>query len=229
MSWRRGRDGTSWLPIDRIIWAPDNRAHYNHLHVEGYPRPSGTLADCTSQRTAALLEILDALNEFFPGWDSLGIYNCRNIAGTNTPSQHAFSNAVDVGPYYGVGQQQPFFDMLTSPTRPTPPNMEDTMFPLRYQDGWTSGPRPNKRDDVAFLQAMFGLDYGDQQGFYGPTTATDIAAKLGLTDPVNEFGWEQAQLAAEKGIFVGAGYTKAQADGRFARKNHGHSATTTIT
>lgn len=104
---------------------------------------------------------------------------------------------------------------------------EEQMFPLRYQDGWTSGPRPNKRDDVAFLQAMFGLEYGDQQGFYGPTTAADIAAKLGVSDPVNEFGWEQAQLAAEKGIFVGgnASYSKTEADARFAGKQHPHTIT----
>lgn len=99
------------------------------------------------------------------------------------------------------------------------------MLPLKYQDGWATGPRPHKRADVALLQAMFGLDYGSQQGFYGPSTAEDIGNALG-TGPVNEFGYEEAQLAAAKGIFVGGTgggphdhddryYTKSQANSRY--------------
>lgn len=78
------------------------------------------------------------------------------------------------------------------------------MLPLRHKDGWSSGSRPHKRGDVALLQAMFGLDYGDQQGLYGPKTAEDIGKALG-TGPVTEFGHAEARLAAAKGIFVGGG------------------------
>lgn len=121
----------------------------------------------------------------------------------------------------------------TPPTLPTP-DPEDAMLPLRHKDGWSSGPRPHKRDDVALLQAMFGLDYGSQQGFYGPQTAEDIGSVLG-TGPVTEFGFAEAQIAAEKGIFVGGGsvggtgYTKAEADNKFADKDHPHNAEIRLT
>jgi hypothetical protein len=36
--------------------------------------------------------------------DSWGVFNCRNIAGTHTPSQHAWGNAWDIHPHsMGVG------------------------------------------------------------------------------------------------------------------------------
>lgn len=110
------------LPIAKILWAPTNAAHYNHLHVEGAPTRGG---DCTSQWTPAIRQIVDALNDRFGtgghyqvwddsfGWTHMGVYNCRDIAGTTIPSQHSFSNAIDIGPYYGVEQQQKFLDFLT--------------------------------------------------------------------------------------------------------------------
>lgn len=116
------------LPVERILWAPTNRAHHNHLHVVGAPRVSGTLSkDCTSKWTDAVEVIVAALDLRFGqgghwqvadwdgefNWTHMGVYNCRPIGGTDTPSQHAFSNAIDIGPYYGVEQQQKFYDFLT--------------------------------------------------------------------------------------------------------------------
>lgn len=95
----------------------------------------------------------------------------------------------------------------------TAPDPEgEAMFPLRYKDGWTTGDRPGKRADVAVMQAMFGLDYGDQQGFYGDKTAADLAALLGLDSPVMEFGWEQAQIAASRGLLDGSAVDQGARD-----------------
>lgn len=108
----------SALPVAKILWAPTNSAHYNHLHVEG-PHVDGTLEeDCTPVWTPAVREIWDALSAEFPGWSNMGVFNCRNIAGTNIPSQHAFSNAIDIGPYYGVEEQLPFYNFLKEDSMP---------------------------------------------------------------------------------------------------------------
>lgn len=88
-------------------------------------------------------------------------------------------------------------------TPPPPDDQEETMLPLRLKDGWASGPRPHKRADVALLQGLFGLDYGDQQGFYGPKTASDLAEALGRSSPVETFDWPEARAAAARGILVG--------------------------
>ena len=108
------------LPVLKILWAPTNAAHYDHLHVEGDPKVEGTLADCSSTWTPAVRQIWEALDEQFPGWTTLGVFNCRNIANTSIPSQHAFSNAIDIGPYYGVEEQQKFYDFLTGEDEMTP-------------------------------------------------------------------------------------------------------------
>lgn len=120
------------LPVGRILWAPSNSAHYDHLHVEGDPHLHGEIPnDCSSVWTPAIQVIWAALEERFgeghhfqvepdADWTHMGIYNCRTIANSDTPSQHAFSNAIDIGPYYGVEEQQVFYDFLTGKEEMTP-------------------------------------------------------------------------------------------------------------
>ena len=115
-SWRRGRDGISWLPVERILWYKTNSAHRDHLHVVGYPRKTGTPPLTNPGMPASTREIYDAILDYFPG-TRIGIYNRRPIAGTSTWSQHSWSNALDVYAYGAAGQQK-FFDMLTAKTRP---------------------------------------------------------------------------------------------------------------
>lgn len=112
------------LPVERILWAPTNSAHHNHLHVVGDPRMAQSELPTSGIWTPAIVEIVDALDaRFGPGehfiidpdasWTHMGVYNPRKIAGTNIWSQHAGANAIDLGPYYGVEEQQKFYDFLT--------------------------------------------------------------------------------------------------------------------
>jgi hypothetical protein len=114
------------LPIKSILWAPSNDAHYNHLHVEGDPRFTGTPPTSNPGMSPAVAVIYQALKDEFGepaymtggDWTHMGWYNRRTIAGTTVWSQHAWSNALDIGPYYGVAEQQKFYDFLTG--TPTP-------------------------------------------------------------------------------------------------------------
>ena len=110
------------LPIKSILWAPSNAAHYNHLHVEGDPRFTGTPPALNPGMSPAIQVIYAALTKEFGkpsymtggDWTHMGWYNRRRIAGTSVWSQHAWSNALDIGPYYGVAQQKKFYDFLTN-------------------------------------------------------------------------------------------------------------------
>lgn len=113
------------LPVERILWAPTNSAHNNHLHVVGLPRKKGVPPFTNPGMTDSIEVIVAALDLRFgegaywqhadatTGWTHMGIYNRRRIAGSSTWSQHAYANAIDIGPYYGVEQQQKFYDFLT--------------------------------------------------------------------------------------------------------------------
>jgi len=110
------------MEIYRILWAgnePTN--HSDHLHVEGSPKRSGE-PPYSRIDTPAITGIIAAMNERFgkggyfnggEGWSDMGVYHRRYIANTTIWSQHAYSNAIDIGPYYGVEEQQPFYDFLT--------------------------------------------------------------------------------------------------------------------
>jgi hypothetical protein len=111
------------LPIFRIIWAKSDPsgAHNDHLHVEGIPYRTGTPPLNNPGMTASVETIYRALITQFGvpsymsggDWTHMGWYNRRKIAGTDIWSQHAWANAIDIGPYYGVAQQQRFYDFLT--------------------------------------------------------------------------------------------------------------------
>lgn len=107
-----------------ILWAgnePEN--HYNHLHVEPPQQLSGEPSDW-SPITQGLRAIIDALELAFgpyayftratatTKWTHMGTFNRRKIAGSNTWSQHAYNNAIDIGPYYGIEQQRKFYEFL---------------------------------------------------------------------------------------------------------------------
>jgi hypothetical protein len=112
------------LPVGLILWAGNNSLHLDHLHVEGLPKKTGTPPLTNPGMTPAVAEIYDALRTHFGSakyfldpapadWTHMGWYNRRKIAGTNIWSQHSWSNALDIGPYWGVAEQQPFYDFLT--------------------------------------------------------------------------------------------------------------------
>ena len=114
------------LPIHNILWAPSNKDHYNHLHVEGAPKKTGTPPQSNPGMSSSVQIIYEALRQEFgtpyyfqdpkpaePCWSHMGWYNRRKISGSNTWSQHAWSNALDIGPYYGQAEQQKFYDFLT--------------------------------------------------------------------------------------------------------------------
>lgn len=112
------------LPIERILWAPTNSAHDNHLHVVGKPRMAQWELPTNGIWTPSINVIVDALDARFgqgehfiinpdAAWTHMGVYNPRYIAGTKTWSQHAGANAIDIGPYYGQAEQQIFYDFLT--------------------------------------------------------------------------------------------------------------------
>jgi hypothetical protein len=114
------------LPIKSILWAPSNSAHYNHLHVEGDPRFTGTPPLGNPGMSPSVQVIYAALIDEFGmpaymtggDWTHMGWYNRRPIAGTNSWSQHSWANALDIGPYYGVEEQQRFYDFLTGQQLP---------------------------------------------------------------------------------------------------------------
>lgn len=85
--------------------------------------------------TAGVKAIYDALTEQFgpgkyfldssgryvgndPGvyWTHMGGWNRRYIGGTTVWSQHAYWNALDIGPYVGIKAQQKFIDFLRNHT-----------------------------------------------------------------------------------------------------------------
>jgi hypothetical protein len=109
--------------VRNVIWATTNSAHHNHLHVDVYPKMTGTPPG-KWQITQGVKDLLAALEERFgpyayftekkanTKWTHMGWYNHRKVAGSTTWSQHAWGNALDIGPYYGVEEQQVFYDFL---------------------------------------------------------------------------------------------------------------------
>ena len=110
--------------VGTILWAKSNSAHTDHLHVEPPARQTGT-PPASSGMSEGVRKIYDELvrvfgpTAYFPNadatteWTHMGWFNRRYIAGTTTWSQHAYGNALDIGPYHGVEQQQKFYDFLT--------------------------------------------------------------------------------------------------------------------
>jgi len=102
-----------------------NAAHADHIHVEPKSKKTGTPPKTNPGMTAGVKAIYEALNaEFGPGryfldsngryvgndkgvgWTHMGGWNRRKIAGSTAWSQHAYWNALDIGPYYGKDQDK---------------------------------------------------------------------------------------------------------------------------
>lgn len=112
-----------------------NDAHFNHVHVEPPVDMTGVPPFTNPGMTAGIKAIYDALvDEFGPttyfayadhhwedgkyvlddpdyGWTHMGGWNRRYVGSGTTWSQHAWWNALDIGPYY-YEDQQPFIDFL---------------------------------------------------------------------------------------------------------------------
>lgn len=136
------------LPIRLILWAGNDPNHHDHLHVEGDPKQTGTPPYSNPGKTASVQTVYDALvAEFGPtkyftdpgtaNWTHMGWYNRRKIANTDIWSQHAWANALDIGPYNGVAAQQRFYDFLTQ------------------EDDEMSSPKNWDADDIKAWRSMF--------------------------------------------------------------------------
>ncbi len=107
------------LPIRLILWAGNRSDHKDHLHVEGVPLQTGTPPKKNPGPTYSLNIIINALNERFEDWPNWGVYYRRpkRVDGRERPdlgwSQHAYANAVDIGPVIGQANQQVYYDFLT--------------------------------------------------------------------------------------------------------------------
>lgn len=124
------------LPIRLILWAGNNPNHADHLHVEGLPKQTGNPPYTNPGMTPSVQTIYTALEAEFgkgkyfqdPGaaeWTHMGWYNRRKIAGTDIWSQHAWGNALDIGPYT-LAEQQKFYDFLTQEDAVSAPKDWDT-------------------------------------------------------------------------------------------------------
>ena len=147
------------LPIARILWAGNDSDHAGpsgHLHVEGQPNFRGTPPLSNPGMSQSVQIVYEAMRAEYgtpyyfqdpappaPSWSHMGWYNRRKIAGSNTWSQHAWANALDIGPLRTVAEQQEYYDFLTGAQTPTPPE-EDVMFTKGYDEAdwrklWDAG------------------------------------------------------------------------------------------
>lgn len=126
--------------IGRIIWAGSDRsgAHDDHLHVEPVETFSGR-TDGTGDQPLTWFQITDGVRaimaaldarlgdrhsyflvdgerQSWDDWDWLhmGIWNRRPISGSLTWSQHAWGNAIDIGPLDGIDAQRPVYEVLSA-------------------------------------------------------------------------------------------------------------------
>ena len=133
------------LPIARILWAGNNASHHDHLHVEGEPTYVGWTTGYGAQppsynpgQTDPVKAIYEAMTAGFgtgyyfqdtppaePRWAHMGWYNRRPIAGSTRWSQHAWANALDIGPLYGIDAQQGIYEYLINYEEDDMPTIEE--------------------------------------------------------------------------------------------------------
>lgn len=179
------------LPILRILWAGNNSLHQDHLHVEGTPSRTGTPPLAKQNMTASVLTIYTALAVEFgqpayfqdemppaPCWSHMGWYNRRKIAGSSVWSQHAWANALDIGPYDGVEEQQRFYDFLTGVSTPEP-IPEDDLLPINTD---------SSSEDIRYLQRVIGVATSGTWDAVTVAAVKDLATRSGTGDPVGKAG-----------------------------------------
>ncbi|MDP2344818.1 MAG: hypothetical protein Q8O67_27980 [Deltaproteobacteria bacterium] len=81
----------SWDPANDVVAAGDQQT----VQYDGAPSYDGG-ANCSGNATPGSRTLRDVLVAAFPQIDSVGIYNCRVIAGTNSMSIHGVGRALDV-------------------------------------------------------------------------------------------------------------------------------------
>lgn len=118
-------------PIGTILDYRTNAAHRDHIHVEPPKKRRGTPPHSNPGMSPGVKVIYDAMTEKFGrgeyfldkngryvgndpgvGWTHMGGWNRRPIAGSSSWSQHAYWNALDIGPYINEDQKK-FHDFLT--------------------------------------------------------------------------------------------------------------------
>lgn len=169
------------FPVRTVIWAATNAQHHNHLHVDVDPKAS-SVPPKTSVRTAAVTTLLGLLtDEFGPtayfqsedaadaAWTHMGWYNRRRIAGSTTWSQHAYGNALDIGPYYGENAQRDFYDFLTGPK---PQKEEDRM-------AFTVKQEKVLKDLVASIESV------DSSGYFAEGIIADMRKNVVTKDELD--------------------------------------------
>lgn len=145
-------------PIRLILWAGNDANHDDHLHVEGDPKYTGTPPLTNPGMTPAVRAIYAAMNRRYgtpyyfldpkpwppPRWSHMGYWNRRHIdRDPNKPwSQHAYANALDIGPLYGVTEQQPIYDYLTGKDIPLmfTRSYNETDWKILWDAGVVKGP-----------------------------------------------------------------------------------------
>jgi MYXO-CTERM domain-containing protein len=81
----------SWDPAADVVAAGDQQT----VQYDGAPAYDGG-SNCSGNATPGARTLRDVLVAAFPQIDSIGIYNCRVIAGTNSMSIHGVGRALDV-------------------------------------------------------------------------------------------------------------------------------------
>lgn len=112
--------------VGTILWAGNDPDHWDHIHVEppqvfqGWNDGRGDQPPTKNPGpTPGIRAIQEALRQRFGTYPSLGGYYRRTIRDSKNPnsrkwSQHAWYNAEDIGPLYGVEQQRKYYDFLVS-------------------------------------------------------------------------------------------------------------------
>ena len=81
----------AWMPSADVIASGDQQ----DVPYDGAPPYDGG-ANCSGNATPGARTLRDVLVAAFPQIDSIGIYNCRVIAGTNSMSIHGVGRALDI-------------------------------------------------------------------------------------------------------------------------------------
>ncbi len=166
-------------PIGTLLDYTYNAAHADHVHVEppikmrhipplrnpGMSPGVSVIYNALTQRFGRGVYFLDSNGRYTGndpgvGWTHMGGWNRRFIGGTSTWSQHAYWNALDIGPYIDEAQQ-PFIDFLRGRDGGTLPDMAFTP----EQEQWL-------KDFIAAAEAV-----GTTPGFVGPVVKATRALR----------------------------------------------------
>lgn len=133
----------------RELWAPKCAGPWGRVQLHG--------GRITAQVRASIVDATNALNSKLVKYNyqvvesGSGAFNCRNIAGTNTPSLHSFGIAIDINP-----TRNPYTSSLTTDM---PSAMVNEILALRTNSGaqvWNWGGNWSKRKDAMHFEIATG-------------------------------------------------------------------------